>query len=170
MGHGWEGRQCRGRGNVAVARPLECCTCPACAIGRPETFACASSLSLSLLQDPQKKIGGGNECPGREKAHSCLASNDLVGLSWQRQKVLSDLRHVQIELSDGEDAPPLPVARLAFVAVAAEQCYSRCIHIYIYTYRSRPHPRLVSQLKLNPSLHLGMTILGFKLEPAQHPI
>ena len=37
-------------------------------------------LSLSLLQDPQKKIGGGNECPGREKAHSCLASNDLVGL------------------------------------------------------------------------------------------
>lgn len=38
-------------------------------------------LSLSLCcRIRRKKIGGGNECPGREKAHSCLASNDLVGL------------------------------------------------------------------------------------------
>ena len=80
--------QLQGLWNVAPAPPVPSeglKHLPVLPLSLSLLFSSLLFSSLSLLfslccRIRRKKIGGGNECPGREKAHSCLASNDLVGL------------------------------------------------------------------------------------------
>ena len=73
--------QLQGLWNVAPAPPVPSEGLKHLPVLPLSRLSLSLSLSLSLCcRIRRKKIGGGNECPGRENAHSCLASNDLVGL------------------------------------------------------------------------------------------